>query len=334
MPVDYDKLIAQFTASTEKANKANEDRYKELLGQFDALAQQVGSAGTFGEAQKLIENIGTAARTEIADQANRAAAQSDQDLISRGLGNTTVRSAQQRGILGDTSKALAAQSEKEAAAKAGLLTQRAGAELSIGGMRASAIEGRQDVGPDLGMFASLLQAAAANEQPATKPTVRTTSSGGMGPGIITQHKAGQAASAAASQAARVAAAGSSGATRPQAQHFPGAASQQTGAIRTPAPAGQSMADILKGATVYTPQGQVTSGGGAAATPAATTQPTAEPTAGGQTPADKITGAPGTEGIVAMAKDMTKTQETYAEYKKRVGKNAVSASYWEAVLKGR
>lgn len=163
MPIDYDALIRRFDEAQNRANTANLERYQALLTHLETLGQQVGAQGTFGEAENLLAQVGTAARTRIAEQETRALAATEQGLISRGLGGTTIRATARRGVMSDAERARQEAEERTAQQKAGLLTQRAGVETQIGGMRAAAIEGRTDVGPDLGMFASLLQAAAAGD---------------------------------------------------------------------------------------------------------------------------------------------------------------------------
>jgi len=184
-------ILDLFKSSQKKANKANEERYAQLLKSLETLSAQVGQAGTFGEASKLMENIGTAARTRIAEQTQKALGAGEQDLISRGLAGSTVRGSMRRGVRSDEARALQEQSESEAGMKAGLLTQRAGAELDIGRMRAGAIQGRTDLGPDLGMFSSLLQAAAQGEEAGKRTTVRTPAS--TAGGAVTRWRAEQAA---------------------------------------------------------------------------------------------------------------------------------------------
>jgi len=163
MPINFDALIQQINAAQQQANMENAQRYQDLLGHLNFLGQQVGAAGTFGQAENLLNQVGTAARTRIGEQKARALATTEQALTSRGLGGTTIRTTARRGVMSDAERARQEMEEKLAQQRVGLLTQRAGFETQIGGMKAAAIEGRQDVGPNLAMFASLLQAAAAGE---------------------------------------------------------------------------------------------------------------------------------------------------------------------------
>ena len=113
--------IAQIQAAQEKANLLNEQRYQQLLGTF--------------------ESLGKAGRTRIEEQATQQQGRATQGLVSRGLGSTTITSAVQRGIASDAERLRQQLEETLSVAKAGI------------------IERRSDVGPDLGMFANLLQAA-------------------------------------------------------------------------------------------------------------------------------------------------------------------------------
>ena len=114
-------IINQMQAAQKKANLANEQRYQQILGSF--------------------ENLGKAGRARIEQQTTQRQAQATQSLTSRGLGSTTITSAVERGIASDAE------------------LQRQQLEESVTMQKAGVMERRTDEGPDLGMFASLLQAA-------------------------------------------------------------------------------------------------------------------------------------------------------------------------------
>lgn len=61
--------------------------------------------GASNRAQSMLDGIGAAAQQEIADQYAQARGQATQDLISRGLGNSTVASSVDRGLTYDQAKA-------------------------------------------------------------------------------------------------------------------------------------------------------------------------------------------------------------------------------------
>jgi len=207
MAVDLKALMKTVEAAQKSANDANMKRYEELLASISQLTTDVvGAGGSYDQAAKLVENVGMAAREQIGEAAVKAGAMSEQDLTNRGLGNTTIRSAAQRGIAADKTKAELAQSESEAQQKSSLLLSRAGAQMGLGQMKAGAIEGRYDMGPDMGMFSSLIQAASAAPDEG-KRTVKI-GAGLPGPGFVTRKQA----EAAAGTAAGAASGGSGGAS--------------------------------------------------------------------------------------------------------------------------
>lgn len=145
-------IIKQMQAAQKKANLANEQRYQQILGSF--------------------ENLGKAGRARIEQQTIQRQAQATQRLTSRGLGSTTITSAVERGIASDAE------------------TQRQQLEESVTMQRAGVMERRTDEGPDLGMFASLLQSAGQQAAP-QRSVIRTTAP--RPPGVLTRWKAQQAA---------------------------------------------------------------------------------------------------------------------------------------------
>lgn len=122
----FQDIIKQMQAAQDKANLLNEQRYQQALGQFETLGQ--------------------AGRARIEQQTTQRQASATQGLTSRGLGSTTITSAVERGIAGD----------------AELQQQQLGESVAV--QKAGLMERRSDVGPDLGMFASLLQAAGQGQQ--------------------------------------------------------------------------------------------------------------------------------------------------------------------------
>ncbi len=126
-------LLKQLQQSQAKANKANEQRYQQILGTFT--------------------NLGQAGTQRIAQQEQQNVAQGQQDLTSRGLGNTTLQMAVSRGAASDAELARQQLQESIALQKAGVM------------------ERRTDQGPDLSMFANLI----AQAQQAQTPKLRLTS---------------------------------------------------------------------------------------------------------------------------------------------------------------
>ena len=127
-------IIKQMQAAQKKANLANEQRYQQILSSF--------------------EGLGKAGRARIEQQTIQRQAQATQRLTSRGLGGTTITSAVERGIASDAEM------------------QRQQLEESVTMQRAGVMERRTDEGPDLGMFASLLQ-SAGQQRTAPRSVIRT-----------------------------------------------------------------------------------------------------------------------------------------------------------------
>ena len=97
----FQDIIKQMQAAQEKANLLNEQRYKEVLGQF--------------------ENLGQAGRARIEEQTLRRQAEATQSLTSRGLGSTTITSAVERGIASDAETQRQQLEESVAVQKAGVM---------------------------------------------------------------------------------------------------------------------------------------------------------------------------------------------------------------------
>ena len=134
-PLGLQDVIKQMQAAQEKANLMNEQRYRQILGQF--------------------EGLGKAGRARIEQQTAQRQAESTQRLTSRGLGSTTITAAAERGIASDAEM------------------QRQQLEESVAMQKAGVMERRSDIGPDLGMFANMLMAAGQG-QAAAPQGMRTT----------------------------------------------------------------------------------------------------------------------------------------------------------------
>lgn len=128
------KSLAQLL---EEANAANEARYKEGLGWYDQMANNVQGFGN-----TAMERIG---RNETMQHGA-----AEQSLISRGLGNSTVVPAVQRGISSDAEFARTNVNEQQARAMNDVISQRVGW-----------IGARSDIGPNLGMYAQYQQGASS-----------------------------------------------------------------------------------------------------------------------------------------------------------------------------
>ncbi len=157
-PFDINSLLKNLQGQYDTANQAGLERYENLLGTVGGVSDRVlGEGGILDQQKNLMSGYGQTASREIGERETASLAESEQDLVTRGLGNTTIRGTARRGIRADTEKARGALTENIASTQAGLLGQRAGAEMDIGRFLADSILSRQDIPPDMGMYANLLQ---------------------------------------------------------------------------------------------------------------------------------------------------------------------------------
>lgn len=189
---DFSKIIEQYRTAQAKANQANLQRYQQGLSTLRA-----GHATATAQAQQF----GTSALQDIEESSVQQRARGEQELTSRGLGGTTIRGAMTRGVERERLRGRARVGEQRAT-MLGQLAQRQGAEI------AGFMERRTDTGPDLGMFANLLQAAGQQQQ---QPRATITRMGPMAAagltgtgtrGFVSQHRAEQQASAVREQKAK------------------------------------------------------------------------------------------------------------------------------------
>lgn len=156
---NYQAILDTYKALLNKANEANETRYQAILANINSTADKVGS--TYDTIGELISTIGTSDRLRIQQTKEQDLASSEQDLISRGLGNTTIRGSAQQDIGTRAEQANQALSEQIAGQQANLLGQRANFEERIGQLLTQTMENRTDQGPDLGLMAQLMAQAGA-----------------------------------------------------------------------------------------------------------------------------------------------------------------------------
>lgn len=126
-------IMKQLTAAQNQANAANQQRYQDILGMYSTLGQSGAQ--------------------QIQEQTAQQQAKSTADLTSRGLGNTTITSAMGNQI-----------------ASLGQSNQLALQE-SLTGKEAGVMEAMNQQGPNLSMYANLIQQAMAGQQANQKRTV-------------------------------------------------------------------------------------------------------------------------------------------------------------------
>lgn len=154
---DPSSIAAAVQNASNAANNANNQRYSQglnvLTGGFNSALANMGSYGT-REKQGL--------KNQLAFNNGKSA----QDSISRGLDNTTVRSGMLAQNQRTFNEGMTGVNENVARDRNALLTGGANTISNF-------IANRNDAGPDLGTYASLIQQAQANQQPQQQNVIRT-----------------------------------------------------------------------------------------------------------------------------------------------------------------
>jgi len=160
---DVRGLLKSLQANFNAFNTAGLEQYKGLMDLTKGLnASVMGPTGLYSQAFNQISQLGGTAARDIATREKQTLAQTEQDLVNRGLGNTTIRTNARRAVSNDATRARTTLAESLAGQRAGLLERQAGTALGLGQLTGDFMLSRQLVPPDLGTYAGLLQALAAN----------------------------------------------------------------------------------------------------------------------------------------------------------------------------
>lgn len=158
--VSYQDILNQFQQSQSSANQANQQRYDELLGELSNLSSR--SQASFSEAIQQQQGFGELEKSRIDRSLTQNLANVDQDLVSSGLSNTTIRPSARREEEMQAAFSRQDVDRRVADQRTALQQQGLQSDMDIANMRATAIEGRNDTGPDLGAYASLIAQAASS----------------------------------------------------------------------------------------------------------------------------------------------------------------------------
>lgn len=134
-------LVDYFIKAMEEANQANQARYEEGLGLLEQSAGLYAPGGGFG----------AGALADIERAKGKDIASATQSLVSSGLYGTTIAAG------------LPKKYEEEVSGPARLRVEDIRKERYAGalGQKAGFIERRTDKGPEMGLFASLMQGASS-----------------------------------------------------------------------------------------------------------------------------------------------------------------------------
>jgi len=138
-------IMQQYRDAQNSANAANEGRYNEgrdmLRSRYNRIMGRLDDQGKY-EAD------------DINERSNAQLGTTEQDLISRGLGNTTVRSSMLRGVERDRTRELGGLRERNARLQSDYDERLSGDEVGF-------LERRTDSGPDLNGLLQIMDRAGA-----------------------------------------------------------------------------------------------------------------------------------------------------------------------------
>ena len=137
----YQGLSGEYQKALDKANAANEQRYQQILGGYDAL---------HGRVMGDLANTGAMERKDITRQYNSMGSDVYQRLVNRGFGNSSLIGTMRMGVERERSDAMARSYERAAQARAA-----ADAQISQGKM--GVMERRTDLAPDPQQLIALSQ---------------------------------------------------------------------------------------------------------------------------------------------------------------------------------
>lgn len=142
-------LAKSYQQQTDAANAANNQRYNDILGGYDKA---------LGLATSELTGLSQQNKTDTNALYDTRRGSAEQNLISRGLGNTTVRSSIDRGITTDQAAANARINDQNK-------LQRLGALSGLQSDRLGFMERRNDAPPDISQLAMLAQGVGQSGTP-------------------------------------------------------------------------------------------------------------------------------------------------------------------------
>ncbi|MCC7407394.1 MAG: hypothetical protein IT442_04940 [Phycisphaeraceae bacterium] len=158
---NYQAILDTYKKLQDAANAANETRYQDILKTISTTRDTVG--GYYDQVGSLIANIGQTDRDRILQNETKNLASTEQDLISRGLGNTTIRVGARKDVQNQAEQQQQALSESLAQQQASNVVNRANFEERIGSLLTNVQQARTDQGPDLNTMAQLLTQLGAGQ---------------------------------------------------------------------------------------------------------------------------------------------------------------------------
>lgn len=148
------QLMGQQNLANQQFNAESRKMWKQLNRQINRARRRSRRADR--KALREAEKIGEGQKETARMDAQRAMGDVGQSLVDTGLGNTTIRQDQMRGVESDLNRNLRAIDEQIAGRRTGILQARADRELMSGQMGGDFFLSRQRQAPDNSAFMQLL----------------------------------------------------------------------------------------------------------------------------------------------------------------------------------
>lgn len=159
--VSFGNTLAPKEAVRIQREDENQRRLIEAQRMQQALDAQATAQGNlrslYAKAQDANNAVGAQAYNRIDQDLRRGEAAGISQLVSRGLGNSTITSTVQRGYRRDAEDARRSVDEQMAARKMGLLTGLADRETQYGGNLSNTLLGQKIVSPDISGYVAQKQ---------------------------------------------------------------------------------------------------------------------------------------------------------------------------------
>lgn len=134
-------IAGSYQAALDRANRANEQRYQQILSGYDQLrARVMGGLDGYGQAE----------RADIDREYRNAASNVYNSLVNRGFGNGSLGATMQQGVSRERMAAKGRLNDR-------LSQQRAAYDMGISQGKLGVMERRYDNGPDINQMLALYQ---------------------------------------------------------------------------------------------------------------------------------------------------------------------------------
>jgi hypothetical protein len=286
---DPNSIASALQTSTNQANQANNLRYGQGLGVLTGGVNQ--ASGYLNQALQSDMGSSRGAMNKVQQQYEFDSGKTQQSAINRGLGNTTIADALHQMDKRTRDDSMLNIDNAAAQRRSALYSNMAGNARSGAGDISGFIANRNDIAPDLGQYASLVQNAAAAPDPNAKRTATVTNgsinspirmgSGALGSSPLSGYNGSSGGGGGTISGALSGGGGGGGTSAGVGGYFTGNGSTPLAAPSAPAPVAPAGPSAAMTSAGYAP-------GSISIKPAA--KPTGPSTGGGLAAVDKCKGA--------------------------------------------